>query len=119
MATLNKEHQQLNEYGEGRCSVPMWCNGSPAGFCDEPSYSNHKGGSYFEVRGDRRYTNGAYSGYVPALACPAHGGKTKEEVLNLCAYCKHNIAECNGNPKFGCGIGNDNVYECDEFEPKN
>lgn len=39
----------------------------------------------------------------------------REETLNLCSYCKEEFAECNGDPKFGIGKGNDNVYECKQF----
>lgn len=118
MGTTSRHHQQLNEKGEGKCSVPMWQMGLPSGFCDNTAYSKHKGGKYYNdpYTGERRYLNGAYSGYVPALACPTHGGKEKHEILNLCDYCKHHPAECKSNPKFG--TGKDNVYECDVFEPK-
>jgi len=118
MATLSKHNSELNERGEGKCSVPMWSGGIPSGFCDEPAFSRHKGGEYFEGRnGERHYLNGAYDGYVPALACPAHGGKTKEEALNLCSYCRLHPSTCESNPKFGTGKGKDNVYECDKFQP--
>lgn len=40
---------------------------------------------------------------------------TKEEALDLCSYCKEEFAECNGDPKFDIGKGNDNVYECKQF----
>jgi len=36
--------------------------------------------------------------------------------INLCDTCVHTFAECDSNPKFGDGIGNDNVYECDKYE---
>ena len=118
MSTLSKHHSELNEKGEGKCSVPMWSGGCPDGFCDKPAYSKHKGGEYYEGRHGRHYLDGSYGGYVPALACPAHGGKTKQEALNLCEYCKNHPSTCNGCPLFGIGKGNDNVYECDSFEPK-
>ena len=34
---------------------------------------------------------------------------------NLCDTCMKQPAECESNPKFGTGIGNDNVYECDGY----
>ncbi len=37
MARLSKHHTELTD-GVGRCSVPMWILGVPAGFCDEPAY---------------------------------------------------------------------------------
>lgn len=120
MSTLKDSNKTLNEHGEGQCSVPMWCGGMPSGFCDKPAYSNHKGGEYFThpTTGERTYLNGAYNGYVPALACPAHGGLTKEEAVNLCGNCTKHIAECDGEPKFGTGKGNDNVFECKQFSPQ-
>ncbi len=59
-------HHTLDENGVGKCSVPMWSGGLPAGFCDEPAYGTQT------VEGERRYPH-----YVPALACPAHGGPNK------------------------------------------
>lgn len=70
MATLSTHHKELDANGEGKCSVPMWQGGLPAGFCDSPAYSNHA----------NKYV---YDGYVPALACPGHGGLTKEEADHL------------------------------------
>ena len=35
---------------------------------------------------------------------------------HLCDTCKKDFATCNSNPKFGNGIGNDNIYECDAYE---
>lgn len=115
----SKIHFELKN-GVGKCSVPMWQAGCPAGFCDKPAHSKHKGGKYYakQSTGERIYLNGAYSGYVPGLACTTHGGKPKREVLNLCDFCKHHFAECKSNPSFGTGKGNDNVYECNTYEPQ-
>lgn len=96
-------HKELNEKCEGKCSAPMWFRGLPAGFCDRPAYSKN-------VKG--------YDGYVPYLACQIHGGLSKEESVNLCINCNKCIANCVSNPKFGTGVGNDNVYDCDSFSPK-
>ena len=38
-----------------------------------------------------------------------------KSTINLCDNCIYEFAECDGNPKFGTGFGNDNVYECDKF----
>jgi hypothetical protein len=70
---LSKHHKILNEFGVGKCSVPMWSNGMPAGFCDAPAYG-------VQEPGQQRY--GEYSaawgkwfdGYCPGLACHDHGG---------------------------------------------
>lgn len=80
MSALYKWHQELDENGEGKCSVPMWSCGCPAGFCDKPAYGTRPDGKTF-VGSDnqvRRY-DGRYAGFVPALACPAHGGPDKRE----------------------------------------
>lgn len=66
MSSLLEHHKKLNEKGEGKCSVPMWSGGYPDGFCDNIAHS--------EVKHKQKY-----DGYVPALACPAHGGMTREE----------------------------------------
>ena len=34
---------------------------------------------------------------------------------HLCPTCLYEFATCKGNPKFGDGYGNDNVYECDKY----
>lgn len=80
----SKRHKEL-ENGEGLCSVPMWCDGLPAGFCDCVAYGERppckmlrdaRTGELFRV-------DGKYNGYVPGLACPNHGGpKTKESQQN-------------------------------------
>lgn len=75
MAQLSDCHKQVNELGDGGCSVPMWSGGSPDGFCDKPAYGfrpegkTHRRWDGFEWRDD-----GKYAGYVPGLACPCHGG---------------------------------------------
>lgn len=61
MACMNDHHQRLDADGVGRCSVPMWINGCPAGFCDVDAYGK-------PLPGRRRPI------YVPCLACPGHGG---------------------------------------------
>ena len=63
MARCGKRHRELDENGVGKCSVPMWMNGLPAGFCDEVAYGEPT------KEGRQRYT-----GYVPGLACYVHGG---------------------------------------------
>ncbi len=70
---LTQQHQELGGNGVGKCSVPMWCNGMPAGFCDEPAYGKQE-------PEQRRYGEWSYAwrkwfgGYCTGLACHAHGG---------------------------------------------
>ena len=88
MARLSEHHQKLNEQGEGKCSVPMWMAGCPSGFCDEPAYgerppgTTHRRWDGFEWRDD-----GLYPGYVPALACPMHGGPKVRTFMDGNAWC--------------------------------
>ncbi len=63
MTSCNEHHKCLDENGVGKCSVPAWSGGVPAGFCDEPAYGEPTDA------GRRRYAE-----YVPYLACYAHGG---------------------------------------------
>ena len=62
MAVCGLRHKELDEDGKGKCSVPMWQGGVPAGFCNEIAFGEHEG------------RVGSYSGWVPYLACYGHGG---------------------------------------------
>ena len=115
MSTLSNNHKELTN-GVGKCSVPMWSGALPSGFCDNEAYSERPKGKEYQAHGTAYRLDGRYSGYVPALACPAHGGLKKEEVVNLCDFCTHHVSTCNSNPKFGIGKGNDNVFECESFK---
>ncbi len=118
MSRLSKHHKELTN-GVGKCSVPMWMEGLPAGFCDNEAYGKRpKGEIYRTNTNEMQRFDGKYNGYVPALACPIHGGLEKKQVLNLCNFCKNDFGDCKSNPTFGTGLGNDNIYECDLFEPK-
>ncbi len=64
---LSSHHQNLTD-GIGKCSVPMWMGGCPAGFCDKDAY-----GTETPAARDRHMRPNTYL-YVPALACPRHGG---------------------------------------------
>ena len=77
----SKHHMELDENGVGKCSVPMWINGIPVGFCDELAYGKPPLAKYYyDWEGRLRRLDGLYDGYVPGLACPAHGGPKKELV---------------------------------------
>lgn len=81
MANLSEHHRVLNERGEGKCSVPMWCNGMPAGFCDKPAYGEPTKCRMIwnAYQNEYQRADNRYSGYVPALACPGHGGPQKPD----------------------------------------
>lgn len=76
MASIGKRHRELDEQGEGLCSVPMWQMGVPAGFCNRPAYGNPTPSGRWRnaYTGELVRNDGRYNGYVPALACPLHGG---------------------------------------------
>ena len=83
MAVCSKWHKELDENGVGKCSVPMWCNGVPAGFCDKPAYGKPLPYETFKDRyGVERRIDGGYNGYVPYLACPSHGGPKNNKSIN-------------------------------------
>ena len=60
----------------GLCSVPMWADGCPAGTCDCKAYGERPKGATFwnYAANEEQRLDGRYNGYVPGLACPAHGG---------------------------------------------
>ena len=62
MAVCGEQHQKLTN-GKGKCSVPMWIMGMPAGFCDRDAFGK-------QTEEGKLY----YDGYVPYLACTIHGG---------------------------------------------
>jgi hypothetical protein len=88
MSRMSEHHQKLNEFGEGKCSVPMWCNGMPADFCDQPAYGERPPGrTYRRWDGHEWRADGLYSGYVPGLACPMHGGPKVRTFMDGNAWC--------------------------------
>ncbi len=98
MSSCSKHHKELNERGEGKCSVPMWMGGVPAGFCDRVAYGNYINGEEFRDRDGRlRRLDGKYNGYVPHLACFRHGGPELKDVAHK------------GDPCEFCGIPHDDV----------
>lgn len=82
MSACSQHHRELTD-GVGKCSVPMFCMGCPAGFCDEPAYGGPPKSPIIWSAGRERYVraDGRYDGYVPGLACVGHGGPRKPEGL--------------------------------------
>ena len=92
-----KKHMEMVD-GRGACSVPMWRDGMPAGFCDAPAYGKPVPTKmYRRADGTRYRADGRYDGYVPGLACPSHGGPSQKEVAHHGDPCKH------------CGVAHDDV----------
>ena len=90
MSTTQKHHHELTD-GVGKCSVPMWMGGLPAGFCDKPAYGKRVEPSYYfrdGWTGRRHRSDGRYDGYVPGLACVAHGGpEMPKHFGDPCIHC--------------------------------
>lgn len=86
-STLKHHHELMN--GVGKCSVPMWVGGCPSGFCDEPAYGERPRCEEFSnyAAGRRVRVDGKYNGYIPGLACQAHGGPPPRHFGDPCAYC--------------------------------
>lgn len=89
MSCLSAEHQQLDIRGIGKCSVPMWSGaGCPAGFCDKPAYGTRPPGITSRDSLGRVFRlDGLYDGYVPALACPSHGGPNTRVFKDGNSFC--------------------------------
>jgi hypothetical protein len=89
MSACSNQHREVNEMGIGKCSVPMWCGGGPAGFCDKPAYGERPPCREFRDgwTGELRREDGRYNGYVPGLACPAHGGPSVRTFVDGNAWC--------------------------------
>lgn len=73
MACHHEHHKTLTN-GVGKCGVPMWSGGCPAGFCDEPAYGNQEPN---QMRYGTFERGRWYPGYSSALTCHAHGGPEK------------------------------------------
>jgi hypothetical protein len=71
-----QDHDDACDGVLGRCSVPMWMNGCPAGTCERKAYGERPPSRMFMnySAGYPMREDGRYSGYVPGLACPVHGG---------------------------------------------
>ena len=87
---LNAHHQKVDELGFGKCSVPMWSGGCPAGFCDDDAYGERPPSPMRKnyCSGQMEREDGRYSGYIGGLACPGHGGpriRTFKDGTSWCA----------------------------------
>lgn len=80
MSQLLDHHETLTD-GVGKCSVPLFSNGCPAGFCDAPAYGFRPNCEVLRhaAMGKEVRMDGKYNGIVPGLACPRHGGPMKAE----------------------------------------
>ncbi len=76
MGSHLKHHRKLNAEGIGKCGVPAWRGGMPAGFCDAEAYGEYVDGRQAVWNEGHRKMMDPYR---PGLACPEHGGPTKEE----------------------------------------
>jgi len=75
MARCSEHHMEVGTTGVGKCSVPMWMDGIPGGFCDRPAYGKVPPGKQYRNGNEETVRmDGRYNGHVPGLACAAHGG---------------------------------------------
>lgn len=99
---MSRVHQELNEQGVGKCSVPMWSGGMPDGFCDRDAYGVRPQCKMFwdHIHGCYAREDGKYDGYVPALACPAHGGPNTRVFMdgNAWAAVRHDFINLQESP---------------------
>lgn len=60
----------------GKCSVPMWMGGFPAGTCGKPAFGEYIPGPTFRdaYTGKVERFDRKWHGYCPGLACEHHGG---------------------------------------------
>lgn len=88
MASTLKWHHELTN-GVGKCSVPMWMGGCPDGFCNKPAYGERPPGRTWRdaYTGERHRFDGRYNGYIPGLACEAHGGPPPRHFGDPCVHC--------------------------------
>lgn len=62
----------------------MWSGGLPAGFCDRAAYGHRPPcEEYRTASGEVRRRDFKYNGYIPGLACPAHGGPETVDIDTL------------------------------------
>lgn len=69
-----------NESLIGKCGVPMWQGGCPAGVCGNDAYGPYIPGPTFRdpYTGELRRLDGKFNGYTPGdFTCPRHGGPEK------------------------------------------
>lgn len=103
MTRMGKCHEELTD-GIGKCSVPMWSAGCPAGFCNNDAFG-FRPKSRVLIRADQYRPaiceDGRYSGYVPGLACPVHGGPKRKDLAHKgdpCEYCGNSHDEVEAGP---------------------
>lgn len=89
MSRCSERHLKLNEHGEGLCSVPMFDIGGDAGFCDRRAFGERPPGRKYRDAwtGETYRFDGLYNGYIPGLACPAHGGPNIRTFMDGDAWC--------------------------------
>ena len=101
MSRLSAHHTSLTN-GIGKCSVPMWSGGAPAGFCDSPAYGQEIREPLYRnaYTGEERTITGRMPSYAPGLACPGHGGPSL-------------IVQRDGDAWFAALPGFTNIQECE------
>lgn len=88
MSRMQPAHAALHN-GVGKCSVPMWSYGCPDGFCDREAYGFRpppKRQYWHAHQGMYVRDDNLYDGYVPGLACHAHGGPASPDLSALTPF---------------------------------
>ena len=75
---MDKQHRPAAWEG-GKCRVPMWMGGMPAGHCDEPAFGPQYPRAYL-ARTNPRYLLDSPT-YCVGPCCPAHGGPAEGEPI--------------------------------------
>ena len=86
--TLSDHHRHLNADGIGKCSVPMWMGGCPAGFCDNDAYGAPLPAETYRTSwGEIKRWDGRPVMHISGLACPQHGGPKTRVYKDGSAWC--------------------------------
>jgi hypothetical protein len=72
-----KQMEGSYAWSGGKCRVPMFCMGGPAGYCDEQAY----GPQLPEVLLKQVRGFNYHAPYCFGPCCPAHGGPHKDEPI--------------------------------------
>lgn len=87
-----EQHEDAVTGVKGRCGVPMWMNGMPAGMCDNKAYGYRPASRMVMnyAQGKMVREDGRYDGFIMGLACPIHGGPKPFEIEEKLAALKTN-----------------------------
>lgn len=76
---MSTEKQTKAAWEGGKCHVPMWMGGSPAGFCDEEAFGPQYPREYLAHNNPRYLLD--RPAYCSGPCCPSHGGPKKDDPI--------------------------------------